>query len=139
MALCNCYIVSKYASDIILAPKKIRPNSVDLVCERTMLTEQPPLVSELSANFADRGCHVVSIRDPHSRILGFLDRIIVAPCCMNFTINTWHFSAWLVNAACSSTVLIALWFQQLQIKPVSITCFSYSVIETLIAVFVVLL
>jgi hypothetical protein len=24
--------------------------------------------------FADRGCHVVSVTDPYSRILGFLDR-----------------------------------------------------------------
>jgi hypothetical protein len=24
--------------------------------------------------FADRGCHVVSVKDPYGRILGFLDR-----------------------------------------------------------------
>jgi hypothetical protein len=36
-------------------------------------TEQPPLVSKVSANFfADRGCHVVSVTNPYDRILGFL-------------------------------------------------------------------
>jgi hypothetical protein len=47
---------------------------VALVRERTMPTERPPLVGEISANFVDRGCHVVSATDPYSRILGFLDR-----------------------------------------------------------------
>jgi hypothetical protein len=28
----------------------------------------------LLPNFADRGCHVVSVTDPYGRILGFLDR-----------------------------------------------------------------
>jgi hypothetical protein len=42
-----------------------------MVCirERTIPTEQPPLVGK-----ADRGCHVVSVTDPYGRILGFLDR-----------------------------------------------------------------
>jgi hypothetical protein len=45
------------------------------VRKRTIPTERPPLVSEVSANFfADRGCHVVSVKDPYGRILGFLDR-----------------------------------------------------------------
>jgi CBS-domain-containing membrane protein len=44
------------------------------VRERTILTERPPLVGEVIANFADRGCHVVSVTDPYGRILGFLDR-----------------------------------------------------------------
>jgi hypothetical protein len=38
-----------------------------------MPTERPPLVGEVIANFADRGCHVVSVTDPYGRILGFLD------------------------------------------------------------------
>jgi CBS-domain-containing membrane protein len=29
---------------------------------------------KLVQNFADRGCHVVSVTDPQGRILGFLDR-----------------------------------------------------------------
>jgi CBS-domain-containing membrane protein len=37
-----------------------------------------PSDSRLSAKwlptFADTGCHVVSVMDPHGRILGFLDR-----------------------------------------------------------------
>jgi hypothetical protein len=49
-------------------------NSVALVRERTIPTERPPLVGEVSANFADRGCHVVSVTDSYGRILGFLDR-----------------------------------------------------------------
>jgi hypothetical protein len=30
--------------------------------------------AKLVSTFADRGCHVVSVTDPYSRILGFLDR-----------------------------------------------------------------
>jgi hypothetical protein len=42
---------------------------------RTITTERPPLVSEVSANYsADRGCHVVSVTNPYGRILVFLDR-----------------------------------------------------------------
>jgi hypothetical protein len=47
---------------------------VVLVREQTIPTERPPLVGELRANFADRGCRVGSATDPHGRILGFLDR-----------------------------------------------------------------
>jgi hypothetical protein len=43
------------------------------VRKRTIPTEPPPLVNEVSANFfADRGCHVVSVTDPYGRSLGFL-------------------------------------------------------------------
>jgi hypothetical protein len=49
---------------------------VALVLERTIPTERTPLVGEVSANFfADRGFHVVSVTDPHSHILDFLDQI----------------------------------------------------------------
>jgi hypothetical protein len=52
-----------------------KKNSVALVRERTIPTERPPLVGEVSAKpFADRGCRVVSAADPHGRILGFLGR-----------------------------------------------------------------
>jgi hypothetical protein len=46
------------------------------VRERTtrIPTERPPLVGEVIAKFADRGCHVVSVTDPNGRILDFLDR-----------------------------------------------------------------
>jgi hypothetical protein len=44
------------------------------VRERTIPTERPPLVGEVIANFADTGCHVVSVTDPFGRILDFLDR-----------------------------------------------------------------
>jgi hypothetical protein len=41
-----------------------------LVRKRTIPTERPPLVGEVSVC----GCRVVSATDPHGRILGFLDR-----------------------------------------------------------------
>jgi hypothetical protein len=47
------------------------------VHERTILTERPPLVGEVSKlvpTFADRGCHMVSVTDPYGSILGFLGR-----------------------------------------------------------------
>jgi CBS-domain-containing membrane protein len=47
--------------------------SVGRVRERTILTERPLLVAKLVPTFADRGCHVVSVMDPHGHILGFLD------------------------------------------------------------------
>ena len=51
-------------------------NSVALVRERTIPTERPPPVGEVSANFLRiEGCHVVSAMVPHSRFnLCFLDR-----------------------------------------------------------------
>jgi hypothetical protein len=36
-----------------------------LVRKRTIPTERTPLVGEVNANFADRGCRVVSATDPH--------------------------------------------------------------------------
>jgi hypothetical protein len=44
------------------------------VREKTIPTERQPLVGEFNAKFKDKGCQVVSVTDPHSRILGFLDR-----------------------------------------------------------------
>jgi hypothetical protein len=50
-------------------------NSVASVRKRTIPTERPPLVSEVSAHFfAARECHVVSVTNPSGRILEFLDR-----------------------------------------------------------------
>jgi hypothetical protein len=52
-----------------------KKNSMVWVREQTIPTERPPLVGEAFANFfADRGCHVVSMMDPYSHILVFLDR-----------------------------------------------------------------
>jgi hypothetical protein len=45
------------------------------VCERAIPTERPSLAGEVSAKFAVRGCHVVSVTDAYGRILAFLDRI----------------------------------------------------------------
>jgi hypothetical protein len=42
-------------------------NSVALVRERTIPTERPPPVGEVSANLWIEGCHVVSATDPHGR------------------------------------------------------------------------
>jgi hypothetical protein len=45
-----------------------KKNSVAVVCERTIPTERPPPVGEVSANFLrTEGCHVVSATDPHGR------------------------------------------------------------------------
>jgi hypothetical protein len=38
-----------------------------LVRNQTIPTERPPYVGEVSANFADRVCRVVSATDPHGR------------------------------------------------------------------------
>jgi hypothetical protein len=38
-----------------------------LVGQRTIPTERPPLVGEVSANLADRGCRVVRATNPHGR------------------------------------------------------------------------
>jgi hypothetical protein len=58
-----------------LTPLKINKiNSVASVRKRTIPTERPPLVSEVSASFfADRGCQEVSVTNPYGSILGFLD------------------------------------------------------------------
>jgi hypothetical protein len=40
-------------------------NSVALVREQTIKTEQPLLVGEVVPTFADRGCHVVRAMDSH--------------------------------------------------------------------------
>jgi hypothetical protein len=47
---------------------------VALVRERTVPTERPPLVGEVTANFCGYRCCVVSATDPYGHILGFLDR-----------------------------------------------------------------
>jgi hypothetical protein len=48
-------------------------NPVALVRERTIPSDRSPLVSEVSANFTDRGCRVVGTIVPNGRILAFLD------------------------------------------------------------------
>jgi hypothetical protein len=40
----------------------------------TIPTERPSLVGEVTAKYADRGFHVVSVTDPYGRLIGFLDR-----------------------------------------------------------------
>ena len=45
-----------------------KKNSVALVRERTIPTERPPPVGEVSANILRiEGCHVVIATDPHGR------------------------------------------------------------------------
>jgi hypothetical protein len=44
---------------------QIKTNSLALVCERTIPTERPPLVSEVSAHFT---CYVISTTDPKYQI-----------------------------------------------------------------------
>jgi hypothetical protein len=47
--------------------KKLKLNSVALVRKRTIPTERPPLVGEVSANFYGERCRVFSATDPHNR------------------------------------------------------------------------
>jgi hypothetical protein len=51
----HCFL--KYSSGSLYT------NSEASVRERTIPTERPPLVDEVSATFADRGCHMVSVTD----------------------------------------------------------------------------
>jgi hypothetical protein len=54
---------------------RYKKNSVASVRERTIPTERPPSVSEVSSNFFKlEGANVVSVTNPYGRILGFLDR-----------------------------------------------------------------
>ena len=49
-------------------PLHLKNNSVALVRERTIPTEWPPPIGEVSANFLQiEGCHVVSATDPNGR------------------------------------------------------------------------
>jgi hypothetical protein len=48
--------------------------SLALVREQIIPTERPPLVGEVSAKFADRGCHMFSVTDTYGRIFDFLVR-----------------------------------------------------------------
>jgi hypothetical protein len=52
---------------------KLKLNFVSLARKQTIPTELSPLVGEVSANFADRGCRVVSATDRKAVNLGFLD------------------------------------------------------------------
>jgi hypothetical protein len=55
--------------------KTKKTNSAALVRERTIPTERPPLVGEVSANFCGwRVRHVVIVTDLYGRIVGFLYR-----------------------------------------------------------------
>jgi hypothetical protein len=51
--------------------KKLKINSLALVREQTIPSEQPPLVAKLVSTFADRGYRMVSATDPHSCIMDF--------------------------------------------------------------------
>jgi hypothetical protein len=51
-------------------------NSMAWVWERNVPAERPRLVGEVSAKFANGKCHVVTVTDLYSCILGFVDRRI---------------------------------------------------------------
>jgi hypothetical protein len=66
-------LIPQISSHICQRP--LKKNSMASVRKRTIPTERPPPVSEVSANFLQiRGCHVVSVTNLYGRILGFLDR-----------------------------------------------------------------
>jgi hypothetical protein len=75
------------------------------VHERTIPTERPQLVREVTAKFADIGCQMVSVTDPYGRILGYLERgqlamawsfhlpgLIYKQLCIDYpiTLMAWH-------------------------------------------------
>ena len=63
--LCSIILLHSYVTNCYCRYDK---NSVALVRERTIPTEQPPPVGEVSANFLRvEGCHVVSATGPHGR------------------------------------------------------------------------
>jgi hypothetical protein len=71
--------------------KVIRRFSVDLVRERILPTERPPLVGEVSANFCGyRGVTWSVRRIPYSRNLGFLDRFQWTTRCYIPVVITLH-------------------------------------------------
>jgi hypothetical protein len=49
-----------------LETKQICLNTVALIRKQTIPIERPPLVGEVNAKFADRGCHVIRATDPTS-------------------------------------------------------------------------
>jgi hypothetical protein len=52
--------------------KRLDKDSLALARERTIPTERPPL--GVLPTFAERGCRVVSAKNPHGRIFALLDR-----------------------------------------------------------------
>jgi hypothetical protein len=70
----ECVICLRIGSSGVILGRRTKTNSVAWVRERTIHIERPPLVGEVGANFTDRGCHIVSLTDPYSLILRFLDR-----------------------------------------------------------------
>jgi hypothetical protein len=65
----NVYCISVHLFVYCMSVNKLKQtNSVALVRERTIPTERPPPVGEVSANFLRiEGCYVVSATDPHGR------------------------------------------------------------------------
>jgi high-affinity nickel permease len=59
------------------------------------------LSAKLLPTFADRGCRVVSATDPHSRILGFLDRI-------TFPFSHYYYNIVIVIITFKGSFVIAL-------------------------------
>jgi hypothetical protein len=61
----------------------------DLSPRANYTEERPSLVREVSANFSDGRCRVVSATNPHGRILGFLDRMVFWIAFRNVQSNVW--------------------------------------------------
>jgi hypothetical protein len=53
---------------------KLKLNSVALVRNELYLPSDRRLSAKLMPTFVARVCHVVNVKDPYGRILGFLDR-----------------------------------------------------------------
>jgi hypothetical protein len=63
-----------YSVLLLLVGRNKKKNFLAWVRERTIPAVRLLVVGEVSTNFADRRCHVVSLTDPYGRILCFLDR-----------------------------------------------------------------
>jgi hypothetical protein len=70
--VCRHYAQMNFITQLYMSRYSLQTNSVASVHERTIPTERPLFVGEVSVNSsADIGCHVVSVTDPYGRILNF--------------------------------------------------------------------
>jgi CBS-domain-containing membrane protein len=67
------FSIKGFTSTHFFHDKKIKTSWPDYASE-LHIPRDGSLLAKLVPTFVDRGCHVVSVTDPHSRILGFVDR-----------------------------------------------------------------
>jgi hypothetical protein len=77
--------------------------------EQIIPTKRPPLVGEVSANFCDRGCQVVSVTDLYSRILGFLDQNKIKSMLNNKQLDQFVSSVFNKGVSISNYIVLTDW------------------------------